>query len=82
VRAHFTDRLVGSQDRRRVLGVPVTGVERTIADVVRSAGWTEQVDLAVSRALLRGQTTVPRLGRQLPKLWQTRLRAIADDIVS
>jgi predicted transcriptional regulator of viral defense system len=82
VRAHLTDRLVGSQDRRRILGVPVTGVERTIADVVRSAGWTEQVDLAVSRALRRGQTTVPRLTRQLPKAWQTRLRAIADNVVS
>lgn len=77
VRAHFTDRLIGPRDRRRVLSVPVTGVERTIADVVRSAGWTEQVDLAVSRALQRGQTTAARLSRQLPKAWHARLRAIA-----
>jgi predicted transcriptional regulator of viral defense system len=82
VRAHFTDRLIGPQDRRRVLSVPVTSVERTIADVVRSAGWTEQVDLAVSRALQRGQTTVPRLSRQLPRAWQARMRAIADAVVS
>ncbi len=82
VRAHFTDRLIGPRDRRRVLSVPVTGVERTIADVVRSAGWTEQVDLAVGRALQRGQTTVPRLSRQLPKAWQARMRAIADAVVS
>ncbi len=82
VRAHFTDRLIGPQDRRRVLSVPVTAVERTIADVVRSTGWTEQVDLAVSRALQRGQTTVPRLSRQVPKAWQARMRAIADAVVS
>lgn len=78
VRAHFTERLIAPRDRRRVLGVPVTGVERTIADVVRSAGWTEQVDVAVSRALQRGQTTAARLSRQLPKASQARLRAIAE----
>jgi predicted transcriptional regulator of viral defense system len=81
VRAHFTDRLIGSQDRRRVLSVPVTGVERSIADVVRGAGWNEQVDLAVGRALQRGQTTVPRLSRELPKAWQARMHAIADTAV-
>jgi predicted transcriptional regulator of viral defense system len=81
VRAHFTDRLIGPQDRRRVLSVPVTGVERSIADVVRAAGWTEQVDLAVGRALQRGQTTVPRLSRELPKAWQARMHAIADTAV-
>lgn len=78
VRAHFTDRSVAPRDRRRVHGVPVTGVERTIADVVRSTGWTEQVDLAVSRALQRGQTTGARLSCQLPKAWQGRLRAITN----
>jgi predicted transcriptional regulator of viral defense system len=78
VRAHFTDRLVGSRDRRRISGVPITGVERTIADVVRAGGWTEQVDLAVRQALTRGQTTLPRLSRRLPKTWQARLRAAAD----
>jgi predicted transcriptional regulator of viral defense system len=82
VRAHFTDRPVGPRDRRRVLGVPVTGVERTIADVVRTGGWTEQVDLAVRQALQRGQTTLPRLSRQLPKTSQARLRAAADAAMS
>jgi predicted transcriptional regulator of viral defense system len=43
VRAHFTDRPIQGQDGRKVLGVPITGVERTIADVVRSDGWSEQV---------------------------------------
>src|SRR3954452_5939503 len=82
VRAHFTDRLVGPRDRRRVSGVPITGVERTIADVVRAGGWTEQGDLAIRQALGRGQTTLPRLSELLPKAWQARLRAAADAAAS
>jgi predicted transcriptional regulator of viral defense system len=77
VRAHFTDRPISGRDRRLVLGVPVTGVERTITDVVRGDGWTEQVDLAVRQSLVRGMTTLPRLREQLPKSWQARLRAAA-----
>jgi predicted transcriptional regulator of viral defense system len=77
VRAHFTDRPIHGRDRRRVLGVPVTGVERTIADVVRGDGWTEQVDLAVRQSLSRGMTTLPRLSERLPKSWQARLHAAA-----
>jgi predicted transcriptional regulator of viral defense system len=77
IRAHSTDRPISGQDRRLVLGVPVTGVERTIADVVRGDGWTEQVDLAVRQSLGRGVTTLPRLREQLPKSWQARLRAAA-----
>ncbi|MDB5862095.1 MAG: hypothetical protein JWQ76_5784 [Ramlibacter sp.] len=77
VRAHFTDRPISEQDRRLVLCVPVTGVERTIADVVRGDGWTEQIDLAVRQSLGRGMTTLPRLREQLPKSWQARLRAAA-----
>jgi predicted transcriptional regulator of viral defense system len=79
VRAHFTDRPIEGRDRRQVLGVPVTGVERTIADVVRGDGWTEQVDLAVRQSLSRGMTTVPRLSARLPKSWQARLRAAAGE---
>jgi predicted transcriptional regulator of viral defense system len=77
VRAHFTDRPISGRDRRLVLGVSATGVERTIADVVRGDGWTEQVDLAVRQSLVRGMTTLPRLREQLPKSWQARLRAAA-----
>jgi predicted transcriptional regulator of viral defense system len=77
VRAHFTDRAIQGRDRRKVLGVSITGVERTIADVVRSDGWSEQVDLAVRQSLSRGLTTLPRLSEQLPKAWQGRLRAAA-----
>ena len=78
VKAHFTQRPVDPRDLRRILGVPVTGVERTIADVVRSGGWTEQMDLAVRRALERGQTTAARLSRSLPAAWQRRLHGAAD----
>lgn len=79
VRAHFTDRPIEARDRRQVLGVPVTGVERTIADVVRGDGWSEQVDLAVRQSLSRGMTTLPRLSERLPKSWQARLRAAAGE---
>jgi predicted transcriptional regulator of viral defense system len=80
VRAHFASRPIAREDRRSVAGVPVTGVERTIADVLRWGGWTEQVDLAVKQALERGMTTVPRLSRQLPKAWQGRLSAAVADV--
>jgi hypothetical protein len=74
VRPHFSDRPLASGDRRRIKGIPVTGVERTIADVVRSGGWTEQIDAAVRQALQRGQTTTRRLSLRLPKRWQPRLQ--------
>jgi predicted transcriptional regulator of viral defense system len=77
VHPHYTQRLPRREERRRAMGVPVTSVERTIADVVRAAGWTEQVDLAVRQALERGQTTLPRLRASLPKTWQARLHAAA-----
>ncbi|WP_445151362.1 type IV toxin-antitoxin system AbiEi family antitoxin domain-containing protein [Baekduia sp. Peel2402] len=82
VRAHFTDRPIEGRDRRQVSGVPVTGVERTITDVVRGDGWTEQVDLAVRQSLSRGMTTLPRLSERLPKSWQARLRGAAGGIGS
>jgi predicted transcriptional regulator of viral defense system len=77
VRVHFTARPIEGRHRHTVSGMPVTGVERTIADVVRGGGWTEQVDLAVRESLVRGMTTLPRLREQLPKSWQARLRAAA-----
>jgi predicted transcriptional regulator of viral defense system len=82
VRAHFTDRPIEGQDRRQLVGVPVTGVERTIADVVRRDGWTEQVDRAVRQSLGRGMTTLPRLSERLPKSWQARLHAAAGELGS
>jgi predicted transcriptional regulator of viral defense system len=82
VKAHYTLRLPGRHERRRAMGVPVTSVERTIADVVRAGGWTEQVDLAVRQGLQRGQTTLPRLSASLPGVWQARLHRAAATTVS
>lgn len=72
VGAHFTTRHV---ERSRVLGVPVTSVERTIADQIRGSGWTEQVDLSISQAVQRGLTTPTRLTAAVPKRWHKRLGA-------
>jgi predicted transcriptional regulator of viral defense system len=72
VRVHFTTRPV---ERSRILGVPVTSVERTIADQIRVAGWTEQIDLAVRQAVLRGLTTGARVEAALPKRWRRRVGA-------
>jgi predicted transcriptional regulator of viral defense system len=72
VRVHFTTRPV---ERSRVLGVPVTSVERTIADQVRAAGWTEQIDLAVKQAVQRGLTTPAQVEAALPKTWRPRVGA-------
>jgi predicted transcriptional regulator of viral defense system len=75
VRVHFTARPIEGPQRHTVSGMPVTGVERTIADVVRVVGWSEQVDLAVRQSLSRGMTTPARLSEALPKTWQRRLQA-------
>lgn len=78
VRAHFTTRPIDKGDRRQVKGVPVTGIERTVADLLRTSGWTEQIDLAIRQAIERGQTTLPRLKAELPKKAERRLNAIAE----
>jgi predicted transcriptional regulator of viral defense system len=64
---HPTTFPVTRRQRRDVVGVPVTTVDRTIIDVLRSTGLTEQVEAAVADALRRGLTT------------KRRLRATADD---
>jgi predicted transcriptional regulator of viral defense system len=73
VRVHFTERLIDQRHRREVQGVPVTGVERTLADLLRAGGWTEQIGLAVRQAIQRGLTTPRRLKAQLPAKWRPRL---------
>jgi predicted transcriptional regulator of viral defense system len=78
VRVHFTARPIEGRHRHTVSGMAVTGVERTIADVVRSDGWSEQVELAVCQSLSRGMTTPGRLSEALPKAWQRRLRVAAS----
>jgi predicted transcriptional regulator of viral defense system len=78
VRVHVTARSIQGRHRHTVSGIPVTGVERTIADVVRAEGWSEQVDLAVRQSLSRGMTTPGRLREALPKTWQRRLQVAAS----
>jgi predicted transcriptional regulator of viral defense system len=72
VHIHFTDRF-DRRARRLVLGIPVTSVERTVADLLRSGGWTEQTDLAIRQAIRRGLTTRRRLETALPAKWCSRL---------
>ena len=78
VRSHFTDRPIDAGHRRNVLGIPVTGVERTITDLLRSGGWTEQTDLAIRQAIRRGLTTRRRLEAEVPAKWRSRLHAVLD----
>jgi predicted transcriptional regulator of viral defense system len=80
VRVHYTARPIAGRHQHIVSGMPVTGVERTIADVVRADGWSEQVDLAVRQSLSRGMTTPGRLSEALPKTWQRRLQVAASAI--
>lgn len=75
VRIHFTDRLIDHRHRRHVLGIPVTSVERTMTDLLRSGGWTEQTDLAIRQGIRRGLTTRRRLETELPAKWRSRLDA-------
>jgi predicted transcriptional regulator of viral defense system len=70
---HFSDRLIDRRARRLVLGIPVTSVERTVTDMLRSGGWTEQTDLALRQAIRRGLTTRQRLEAELPAKWRSRL---------
>ena len=78
VRSHFTDRLIDARHRHNVLGIPVTSVERTITDLLRSGGWTEQTDLAIRQAIRRGLTTPGRLEAEVPVKWHSRLHAVLD----
>jgi predicted transcriptional regulator of viral defense system len=78
VRSHFTDRLIDARHRRNVLGIPVTSVERTITDLLRSGGWTEQTDLAIRQAIRRGLTTRGRLEAEVPATWHSLLHAVLE----
>jgi predicted transcriptional regulator of viral defense system len=66
VRAHFSTRPIHRSQQTRVLGVPVTSVERTLADQLRAVGWSEQIDFAVQQAVRRGLTWPARLEVTLP----------------
>lgn len=58
---HYASRPLAATERQRVLGLPVTTVERTIADYIQDAGQPEQAEMAVAQALRRGLTTASRL---------------------
>lgn len=80
VHAHFSTRPIHRYQQTRVLGVPVTSVERTLADQVRAAGWTEQIDLAIESAIRRRLTSSARLKATLPATWRRRVSAALDEV--
>jgi len=75
---HPTTFPVTKEQRRNVLGTPVTTVDRTIIDVLRSTGMTEQLEAAVQQARQRGLTTKRRLRRTAADFPQTVQRQIAE----
>lgn len=75
---HPTSFPITQRQRRDVLGVPVTTVDRTIIDVLRSTGTTEQIEVAVAEALRRGLTTKRRLRATAAEFPQTVQRQIAE----
>lgn len=73
---HPTTFPITSRERREVHGVPVTTVDRAIVDMLRSAGLTEQIEVAVAEALRRGLTTKRRLrttAEQFPRTVQRQI---------
>ncbi len=80
---HVTQLPILDKERREILGVPVTSVERTILDVLRDSGPNEQIELAISQALRRGLNTRRRLAftaEAFPKTTQHHLAAILEKI--
>lgn len=58
---HPTTYPVEKWHRRQMSGIPVTSAERTIIDMLRELGITEQVEMAATQALQRGLTSERRL---------------------
>lgn len=75
---HVTTFPVTRRERRTVLGIPVTTADRTIIDVLRSTGMTEQLDAATKQALRRGLTTKRRLRATAEEFPKTVQRQVAD----
>ncbi len=75
---HPTTFPITGRQRRNVLGMPVTTVDRTIIDVLRSTGLTEQLEAAAQQALQRGLTTKRRLRATAADFPQTVQRQIAE----
>jgi predicted transcriptional regulator of viral defense system len=75
---HPTTFPITKPQRRNILGMPVTTVDRTIIDVLRSTGMTEQVEAAVRQALQRGLTTKRRLRATAAEFPQTVQRQVGE----
>ncbi|MBS1886476.1 MAG: hypothetical protein JSU06_04730 [Actinobacteria bacterium] len=63
VRIHTTERPPGSKEFRQIMGLPVTGPERSICDALEAGARPEQIEMAIRQALDRGITTSSRLRR-------------------
>jgi predicted transcriptional regulator of viral defense system len=61
MRLHLVSRPLRPDERQWVMGLPVTIVERTIADYTQDGGQPEQVEVAVVQAISRRLTTPERL---------------------
>lgn len=75
---HPTTFPVTQRQRREVQGMPVTTVDRTVVDVLRAAGLTEQIEVAVAEALRRGLTTKRRLRSTAAEFPKTVQRQVAE----
>jgi predicted transcriptional regulator of viral defense system len=81
VRFHTIEHPRGSNEIRRVAGIPVTSPERTIVDSLEAGTQPEQIELAVHQALQRGLTTSRRL-RAAAASRPTRVRAFVDRLLA
>jgi predicted transcriptional regulator of viral defense system len=61
VQLHFPNSYPSKKETRQILGLPVTGPERTIFDALRGGTQPEQIEMAIRQALDRGITTPRRL---------------------
>jgi predicted transcriptional regulator of viral defense system len=77
VQLHTPAQMPGAAEIRQVDGVPVTGPERTILDVLQTGVQLEQIELAVQQAIERGLTT-PRRLRAAAASRSRRIRSIVD----
>jgi predicted transcriptional regulator of viral defense system len=75
---HPTTFPITEAQRRDILGMQATTVDRTIIDVLRATGMTEQVEAAVRQALQRGLTTKRRLRATAAEFPQTVQRQVGE----
>lgn len=63
VQLHTSEHPPGVKEIRQIVGLPVTGAERSIFDALESGAQPEQIEMAIHQALSRGMTTSSRLRR-------------------